>query len=298
MIQEMKVMHVAANQEKQQIHNDPFFLCDAFFANWRRDGMEGVPWHWHAEIELMYVAEGQAEVDYGDQQADIAAGDGFFFNSHVLHQIHVKGSGCLINYLVLDASLVSGGVGTVYDRKYVRPLIEDMRFPGMPLDGRKESTLEVIRHIRAAYEAFKQEPAGYEYEVRYHASKALLGLYELRPGDAEKMKGHGLQMERVKEMLKYIHQHYGEPVALGQIARWAGVSEREVQRCFHAILHTSPMGYLQRYRIQVASERLLDTTDSILDIGMDCGFSNPSHFSKVFRSCRHCTPQEFRRKNI
>lgn len=298
MIQEMKVMHVTANQEKQQVYHDPFFLCDAFFANWRHGGREGVPWHWHAEVELMYVAEGQASVDYGHQHADIAAGDGFFFNSHVLHQIHVKGSRCLINYLVLDASLVSGGTGTVYDRKYVRPLIENMSFPGMPLEGQKDSKQEdVIKHIRAAYQAFRQEEPGYEYEVRYHASKALLELYELCPGETAMLKGPVLQMERAKKLLEYIHLHYAEPLTLGQLARCGGISEREVQRCFQAILRTSPMGYLQRYRIQVASERLLDTADSILDIGMACGFANPSHFSKVFRSCKNCTPQEFRKKN-
>ena len=84
-------------------------------------------------------------------------------------------------------------------------------------------------------------------------------------------------------MLDFLHWHFSEDISLAQLAESAGVSSREAQRCFRDILHMSPMEYLHQYRLQVAEELLLGTADSVLDVGVSCGFPNPSHFIKSFR---------------
>ena len=49
--------------------------------------------------------------------------------------------------------------------------------------------------------------------------------------------------------------------------------------------------------LQVAEELLLGTADSVLEVGISCGFPNPSHFIKSFRKYRGCTPRVFRQRN-
>jgi len=299
MIQRMTAMRITADKEKEQLHESPLFPCSAYFTDWKRGGIEGCPWHWHKELELMYVSHGGAAAEYGTQRAHLGEGDGFFCNTRVLHRFRIEGSeDCRLCYLVFDTRLITGGTGTVYHQKYVQPLISDHEFPGQFLyrsDGRDS---EVLGRIRAAYSAAQEEAVGFEYDVRYHMEKALL-LLACEHQTAFRTPCQATpQMERIKAMLDYIHAHFSETIVVSEMASYAGISDREAQRCFQAVFQMSPMRYIQNYRLQVAEEMLLDTAEPILSIGLACGFSNPSHFSKAFRTYRGCTPHVFRRRNI
>ncbi len=298
MIQEMTTMRIAVDKEKEASYENPLFSCNAYFTDWHHGAVEGIPWHWHKELELMYVSQGQAVTEYDDHQTILEEGDGFFCNAKTLHQIHIGDCiSCRINYLVFAPELITGGRGTIYDQKYVHPLISDDGFPGCFLHLSNEKDKTILEHIQEAHRASREEFLGFEYDVRYHISRALLLLFHANQKVSRMSRGLTAQAERAKTMLEYIHANFAEPISIRQLAAHSGTSEREVQRCFSAVLHMSPMHYVQRYRIQVAGELLLNTADSILNVAIACGFSNPSHFSKAFRACYNCTPQKFRKRN-
>ncbi len=298
MIQQMTVMRIAADKEKEQRHETPLFPCSVYVTDWQRGSIEGCPWHWHKDLELMYVAMGQVQVECSGQQTVLKEGDGLFFNSKALHRYQMVGEEkCHICYLVFNPDFVTGGVGTVYHQKYVAPLVSDASFPCQFLYGAGAQDAEIIGRIRAAFAAARQGSIGYEYDVRYNVSKALLQLLLDYQPLALASKHMTPQMERLQEMLDFLHWHFSEDVSLAQLAGSAGISSREAQRCFKGILHTSPMEYLHHYRMQVAEELLLGTSDSVLDVGISCGFQNPSHFIKSFRKYRGCTPRVFRQRN-
>lgn len=297
MITELKLMQLASGQEKVQVHEHPLFPCSAYYTNWRRGQIEGVPWHWHAELEFMVVEEGAAWAEFDTHSARLMSGDGYFCNSKVLHRINMTDCDqCRVNSFVVDARLLSGGEGTVFDRRYVRPVLAAASFPGMALTARDAGCGEILAHIRAACEACRNEPFGYEYEVRYHLGKALC-LIQQASGDALKKSPDRVDAdrERTQRMLDCVHDNYAEKLTVSDLARAAGICEREVQRCFQRVLKQSPLDYIQVYRLQMASQLLLDTDMSVLDVGMACGFANPSHFSRVFREHTGRTPRDYRR---
>lgn len=43
-----------------------------------------VPWHWHEEVELNYVAEGAITIDTVNGSYTIQKGDGYFINTNVM----------------------------------------------------------------------------------------------------------------------------------------------------------------------------------------------------------------------
>lgn len=299
MIQKLKVIEISSSREKASMYENPLFPCNAYFADWRHGALDGIPWHWHQELELMYVARGQAVTEYGNKRAILKEGEGFFCNSKVLHQIHIGNcEDCRITGLIFDMDLITGGKGTVYDQKYVHPLVSDEGFPGCFLHAEKDGEKAILDHLKEAHEISRREPLGFEYDVRYHLSRALLLLSAANQKADRLSRDVTAQAERAKRMLDYIHAHFSDPITTEQLAAHASISEREVQRCFHSILHMSPMHYLQKYRIQAAGELLLDTESPIWEIAMNCGFSNPSHFSKTFRAWNKCTPQAFRKRNV
>ncbi|MCD8362677.1 MAG: helix-turn-helix domain-containing protein [Lachnospiraceae bacterium] len=297
MVTELLLMQLAHDQKKRQTHDSPHFPCSAYFTNWHVHEIEGVPWHWHDELEFLIVKEGSVQVFWGNQEHFLQEGDGFFCNSRCLHQIRIgKCEHCSTNSMVFDANLISGGPGTVYDEKYIHPLVSSTAFLGTALFSKVREQQQVLAHIQAAHDSCREEQVGYEYDVRYHLSRALLAIFMENRECLSSGAADG-QMGRVRDMLAYVHENYASPITVAELSRAANICERECQRCFRNILRQSPMEYVQQYRIQIAGKLLLETKKSVLETGLAAGFSNPSHFCKIFRKYMGCSPTAFRKRN-
>lgn len=106
------------------------------------------------------------------------------------------------------------------------------------------------------------------------------------------------QTNRLRSMIAYINNHYPEKITLAGIAKAAGVSEREVTRCFKKNIGQSPMDYLMKYRLNQSKKLLLETSMTITDICQQCGFSDSAYFGKVFRKSYDMTPSEYRSRSM
>ena len=97
-------------------------------------------------------------------------------------------------------------------------------------------------------------------------------------------------------MLDYIHNHFAENISLTEIAKVAGIGERECLRCFQRTIQLSPMQYLLKYRIMRGADLLLQNpASSISEIAGLCGFDSPSNFAKMFKRFYNTTPREYRK---
>lgn len=228
MISQLKLMELASGQQKVQVHAQPLFPCSACYTDWRRGLIEGVPWHWHAELEFMLVVEGRARVEYGPHSATLAAGDGYFCNSRALHRITMTDCDlCRDNSFVVDARLLSGGDGSVFDAKYLRPVTTCPSFPGLVLPASDSGRREVLDHVRAAYRACREEPFGFEYAVRYHLGMAAALILRLCADALEDCSGRvNEDQTRIQRMLTHIHRHYADRMTVSDLAAAAGICGR------------------------------------------------------------------------
>jgi AraC-like DNA-binding protein len=100
----------------------------------------------------------------------------------------------------------------------------------------------------------------------------------------------------VRKAMAYVHEHYAETLARGDLAAVAAVSARHLNRCFAEEMGISPMTYLHRYRIAQA-KRLLETGGkSITEIALAVGFSSSSYFAEVFRRETGVSASEYRQR--
>lgn len=98
----------------------------------------------------------------------------------------------------------------------------------------------------------------------------------------------------VKKSLAYLHQHFSEPLSRKEIAGAIGVSENYLSQIFRKEMTISPWDYLNRHRIQIAKDLLLESSDTITTIAARVGFNDSAYFSRVFRKYAGKSPQEFR----
>lgn len=251
-----------------------------------------VPPHWHSELELFVLREGLVTVRIGDQSYELHAGEGFFINTGIIHAVIPKTTmPCLFRSFVFSSTMICGTLENVFYLKYVRPLLENGSSCLLFHDTEADSLY--FKEFDTAYRACLNESYGYEFQVRNALSNILLFIMS-RFSASSGSSMSSVQDERLKKMLTWIHQNLDKNISVAEIAQTANICPRECQRIFQQYLHYSPIEYLQRIRVFHAAELLTDSDCPITDIALNCGFSNPSYFSKQFKTIMGSRPREYR----
>jgi signal transduction histidine kinase/DNA-binding response OmpR family regulator len=99
----------------------------------------------------------------------------------------------------------------------------------------------------------------------------------------------------VRLAMGYIHQHYAETLSRRDIAQHIGITEDHLTFCFRQELGTTPIMYLQRYRINQAKHLLKESRQTITEIALNVGFSDSGYFSRIFHRETGMSPESFRR---
>jgi AraC-like DNA-binding protein len=94
--------------------------------------------------------------------------------------------------------------------------------------------------------------------------------------------------------LEHIRDHYPQPITNQQLAVVSKMSLRAFERQFLASFHLTPQKYLRKLRLGIASRALIYTNEELLEVALNCGFADQSHFTREFRRQFGRTPREYR----
>ncbi len=254
-----------------------------------------LPWHWHDAFEIDYIVSGSVEFRTMEERIPLNQGDVVFINAGVLHAYQsLDRETCADCAQIFDVQYLSGMYNSILERKYILPVREsNVQFYAFSPDSpRRVHMASVVTH---GLRLCDEEPFGYEFDVRGELCEFWKELFleteEMRAG-AERRST--VDVERIKLMMAYIQENYAERLSLDDIAEAAGISSRECTRCFNRCLSMTPIQYVTRFRLRVAADMLLHTSDSILVISEACGFSSAGYFSRTFSEYLGCTPREYR----
>ena len=96
----------------------------------------------------------------------------------------------------------------------------------------------------------------------------------------------------------YLQEQYTETISLSEMADHFHVSKGHLCRFFKEMTNTTPMNYLNYYRINKSARLLRDTALEISDIAVQTGFNNISYYNRTFRKYMHMTPGDYRSNAI
>ena len=279
-------MHYLDYNEQVQHKTGDFPL--AYYPVDQRHPRYRMTMHWHRETEIIRIRRGQLNLYIDEREIDARAGDLMLIAGGVLHGGDPVD--CVYDCVVFDASLLLGA------------------------DACKRALKETLEHsVLLRRDAIDTDPAFRE------AVKALFSLCEdgvcgREPGimgglfnlfsrltgkrDEAQLAAPALRLSRRAEQLKpaleYIETHYGQPITLEKLARLTGMSPKYFCRFFKAIVHRSPIDYVNYYRVECASHFLTVSDMTVAEIAQHCGYNDSSFFIKQFRKYKGTTPKRYR----
>ncbi|MEJ6007116.1 helix-turn-helix domain-containing protein [Paucibacter sp. AS339] len=99
---------------------------------------------------------------------------------------------------------------------------------------------------------------------------------------------------KLAEALSLMEANLAEPLPTEEVARLVGVSRRQLERLFKQHLDALPSRYYLELRLNRARRLLQQSSQSILQIGLSCGFSSGPHFSNAYKAHFDKTPRDER----
>jgi LacI family transcriptional regulator len=101
---------------------------------------------------------------------------------------------------------------------------------------------------------------------------------------------------QVAGALRFIRDHARAVVAVPEVARAAGLSRRVLEKRFRHLLRRSVLQEIRRVRVDQICRMLVETNESISQIGLALGYAGTEHLARYFRQETHMTPLAYRRK--
>ena len=177
-------------------------------------------------------------------------------NSNTLHQVYASDAGKHIRY---DVHMFRGSLiadpDSLIEKNYVRPLQQMQTAKWILLKNGEADHWKVLKCLEQLSELEQKRSYGYELYSRNLLSEILLYLLDRKRNETknESRETVGREMEnemRLRKMLLYIQEYYGEHLSLADLAKAANIGERECLRCFGKVFHREMGCTPQEYRKQ------------------------------------------------
>lgn len=293
----MNIIEYENYQEQRQVRADDFpyltYPCSIPY-----DFTE-VPLHWHDEMEFIYIKKGSGIVSVDHRDLLAHAGDLIFICPGQLHAIRQWQQEAMeYENIIFEPRLLGSPQTDPSYELYLAPILSRQAELPLRLTPETDHYAAIAGCIDQIDEIRRTFPSGYELFIKGKLCELFFCFYQfgMISSPAAVSISDQRALEKARQILKFIEQHYSEPLSIQKMAEASGFSQSHFMKFFRQTFGTSFTGYLNAYRLTMASRLLLASEDTILTVAADTGFENLSYFNRMFKRRFGVTPSQFRRR--
>ena len=242
--------------------------------------------HLHREFEICFLMEGEVRLLAPGRDEALHPGDIWVMNPYESHELAAAGRPALILSLQVSPVLFSASF----------PQLENMEFAWSVVSGTPEAEglRDMLLDIAEAYFS-TDEPATLRcVGLIYLFFGRLLDTIPYNRVSEKERQSSANRAQRIRAIVGYIDEHYGEKLLLTDLARELGLTMNYLSAFFKSAFGMPFQSYLMKKRCEKARQLLLMTDFSLLDISIACGFSDVKYFNQGFRKLFGCSPRQYR----
>ena len=276
-------------------HGSSDFQFEYYFDDIKKFNKQYVEWHWHNEIEIIFVDRGPIDCLIGNERIRIHAGDGMFINSGIIHRFESPATGHMPNIL-FTPEFIAPSSSLVY-KKYVYPIISS-NCSYVLLKSDVAWQADILNTLRRIYEEAQTRGLMRELTLQTLVCSMWSELFVQIQSSLSQRNAEGniFIQPRLQMMLQFISEEYSRKISLEDIAASANISKSEALRCFHFGVQTTPVNYLIEYRLNRAREALSTTKNTVTAVALSTGFDNVGYFCRLFKKTYGISPKAFQKQ--
>lgn len=248
-----------------------------------------------AEPLLVWIISGNAavqerELDDDWQCSHVAKGDFFLTTSAQPYEMRWKVDGAEpfeVMHIYLGIPLLDKAIHEVLGGS-----VEAVRLREVS-GGRDDGLSVLLEQVRLELTGHRASPLylqGLAQCIAIHLARSYL---DSSANDI--VRRNALPAYKLRRVLSAMEANLAGEFHLGHLAEVAGMSEYHFSRLFKKAAGYSPSQFFIRLRMARARQLLVETDQSVIDIGLEVGYSSPSHFSQVFKREVGVTPTQYRK---
>lgn len=265
----------------------------------QRQGIEFYnQWHFHPEIELIYVHKGSGTRFIGTDVHRFEADEMFLFGSNLAHMWR-----CDPEYFNSDTpqkaevtivyfhhDFLGDKFFNVPELKSIDSLLEKAK-QGVKILGNTKQQVKELMQKMAASKGLEKVIALLSILDRVANSKEK--QYVNPVSHAEKVDPY--ETNRLNAIFQYVSDNFQKKITLNEIAAVANLSAKAFCRYFKSKTRKTFYDFLLEVRVAHACNLLLEKDMSVYEVCYDSGFNNLSNFNRYFKKIMGKTPTEYKK---
>lgn len=257
--------------------------------------------HWHKEIEIIYVKEGNVNIGVNDVPIQLKRNDIYFINGGDVHYFLASPESERI-VIQFDLSFFQDISSLEKTNKEMRNLFSSI------VQASSLWSQEVADQMRellmTVHEENNERKSGYRYVIKAKMFEMLAILSREVPqnenwndqvreeiSSTKQMEN----LERLDKIFMYIEAHYQDTITLNDISAYMGFSSFYFTKFFKKNTGTTFIQFLTEYRLNKAKWILLNEDATVTEVAERTGFSSVKTFHHQFKDLMGISPLKYKK---
>lgn len=250
-------------------------------------------WHYHPEIELVYIEEGKGKRHIGNHISYFNEGDLIMIGSNLPHYgflSKLSGENSEI-VLQINESCFGKGFLDMVETSSIHDLIERSKL-GISFHGNTKAL--VGERLKSMFYMTSFEKL-LELIKIFHLM-SLSDEYELLNATGTSLQVKGDDNHRIDVIYDLVRTNFESKITVDQVAEKINMSSPAFCRFFKKSTGKTFIQFLTEYRVAHACKLISEESISIGEIAFECGFQNLSNFNRAFKKVTSKSPSDYRQE--
>lgn len=254
-------------------------------------------YHLHQEFEIYYLISGERKYFINDNIYKVQAGNLVLIDANEIHK-----TGSIGNHhherivIYFNDSFLNDLYPHISNLDLLTCFKSQYRV--LPLSFKYKNDIEIILNKMLAIHPPENDSEN--LRKKFYLQILLSELLILVSGFIDELKAEEyhysqLMHPKISQIIKYINDNYYRPITLAATAEKFYMSPSYLSKLFKSTTNFTFTQYLNSVRIKNARKLLQNADYRIIDVAQNTGFTNNTHFTRVFKEIIGMSPTNYRK---
>ena len=247
--------------------------------------------HFHSDIEIFTPLEGSVMITSSNRRSIVEPGDFFIVNRNEAHSLMRTGASNMLLALQFSPNFCRDYYPQLSRIRVLENHITQKRHP--------ELHKALRQHFAYLLRCMGEKQEGYQLSLMSSLNAISSAIVRLSAYESQENAGSEEKTRmRLASIIDYVQKNYKHNISLAELARRENLEMSYLSHFIKNKLGISFREYVNRLRLERAADLVANTRMRMIDICIECGYSDYRYLNKAFMEEFGMTPSQVRESGI